>query len=82
MFSMTKYVLHIIKRYKDRLGEGVSKITHWNCCRVCYRNGKCILSIFFRDTECVYVLMYNVSIKVGCDPVVINLCSLESKIHE
>ena len=38
--SMTNYDLNTLKRYKDKLGEGISKREHWSWCRVCYMHVK------------------------------------------
>ena len=71
---MTNDDLHTLKRYEETLGDAESKRTHHNRYRVCYRNGKCMLSSFYCEEfkVCVCVLMDQGRIKIECNSVVIN----------
>ena len=46
---MTNYDIHILKMYKEKLGEDGSKGIHWNWCIFCYIHGNCMLYRFYCD---------------------------------
>ena len=75
--------LHTPKRYEEKLGDNESHLTHHNWCRVCYRHGKGMLSMFYCE-ECRVCVCLHLSDKdkVECASVIINSWCLVSKINE